>query len=251
MSKKKTTEEFIKDAITKHGMKYQYTKVVYKTNKDKVIITCPEHGDFEQRPNDHLTGYSCMACTNQNKGIIISKTKAGKYRTFTEWDSYIKDNYPRLKLINILNDHSIRKGKMELECTLHSHKFITSTATVAKSNKMLCPICVRQKHQKQPDTYSETELYVYLLYLPQFGMYKLGLSKDPSKRLKYRNEIVWQRLLPKVEAINFEHWVHTMYEDHRYCGTIKLIGAGTTELYTTKILTDGESLYERFRHSME
>ena len=56
MSKRKTTEEFIRDAIKIHGNKYDYSKVEYIKNDSEVIITCPEHGDFKQTPNKHLLG---------------------------------------------------------------------------------------------------------------------------------------------------------------------------------------------------
>lgn len=36
MSKKKTTEEFIIDAVTKHGTQYQYTKLYIKLIKIKL-----------------------------------------------------------------------------------------------------------------------------------------------------------------------------------------------------------------------
>lgn len=251
MSKKKTTEEFIIDAVAKHGTQYQYTKVVYKTNKDKVIITCPKHGDFNQRPNDHLIGNGCPECAKSAKGIKISKTKSSNFRTFIEWNDYIKIKYPKLKLVSIIGSSGARDGNMELECTIHSHTFTTSNATVLHNNKHLCPICVKQTHQKQSDTFTELNLYVYLYFIPSIGMYKLGVSKDPSKRLKIKADLIWTKLLPKDEAINFEHWIHNTYIDYRYCGTVKLISSGNTELYTTKILLDCESIYKRFRDSIE
>jgi len=58
----KTTEEFIEDAIRLHGDKYRYDKVNYINSKEKVIITCPEHGDFETTPNEHLAGRGCPKC---------------------------------------------------------------------------------------------------------------------------------------------------------------------------------------------
>ena len=72
MSKKKTKEEFIKEATEKHEGKYDYSKVDYVKNNIKVCIICPkpEHGEFWQRPNDHLSGYGCPRC-----GKTYSPTK--------------------------------------------------------------------------------------------------------------------------------------------------------------------------------
>jgi len=58
----KTLDEFIRQAQEVHGNKYDYSKVEYKGNKEKVCITCPEHGDFWQTPNSHLRGSGCPAC---------------------------------------------------------------------------------------------------------------------------------------------------------------------------------------------
>ena len=62
MPKKKTKEEFIKDAREKHGVKYDYSKVEYVNSKTKVCIICPEHGEFWQIPNSHLSGKGCSKC---------------------------------------------------------------------------------------------------------------------------------------------------------------------------------------------
>lgn len=57
MRKKLTTKEFIEKAKQIHDDKYYYTKIMYVNSRTKVVITCPEHGDFEQLPSSHLQGY--------------------------------------------------------------------------------------------------------------------------------------------------------------------------------------------------
>ncbi len=57
-----TTEEFILKAQAVHGDKYDYSKVEYVNNKTKVCIICPEHGEFWQRPNDHISHAECPKC---------------------------------------------------------------------------------------------------------------------------------------------------------------------------------------------
>lgn len=59
-----TTEEFVKKARSVHGDKYDYGRSVYSSNKKKMKITCPEHGDFEQRAKDHLRGNGCPSCAD-------------------------------------------------------------------------------------------------------------------------------------------------------------------------------------------
>lgn len=60
---RRTVDEFITDAEIKHGGKYKYDKVNFNNIRDKVIITCPNHGDFEQVARDHLRGAGCPDCS--------------------------------------------------------------------------------------------------------------------------------------------------------------------------------------------
>lgn len=60
--RKNNTENFIKRATEKHNGKYDYSKVEYVNNHTKVCIICPEHGEFWQKPNDHLRGIGCFQC---------------------------------------------------------------------------------------------------------------------------------------------------------------------------------------------
>ena len=66
---KLTTETFIKKAKEIHGNKYDYSKVEYINSQTPVCIICPEHGEFWQIPNNHLSKkYDCPKCN-----AVISK----------------------------------------------------------------------------------------------------------------------------------------------------------------------------------
>jgi len=69
MSYKKTTEEFIEEAKKIHGDKYDYSKSVYSGKDKKIIIVCPEHGEFKQTPHSHLQGKGCPKCANKLNGL--------------------------------------------------------------------------------------------------------------------------------------------------------------------------------------
>lgn len=56
------TITYIEKANKKHNGKYGYTKTIYTGSKDKLIITCPIHGDFTQVANQHLFGTGCPKC---------------------------------------------------------------------------------------------------------------------------------------------------------------------------------------------
>lgn len=61
-ARRRTSDDFISLARNVHGDKYDYSKVDYQGNKVKVCITCPEHGNFWQVPNSHLSGRGCPVC---------------------------------------------------------------------------------------------------------------------------------------------------------------------------------------------
>lgn len=64
--KKLTQDDFIKRATEVHNNKYSYENVIYINTKEKVSITCPEHGDFEQSPGHHLNGFGCAKCSGKH-----------------------------------------------------------------------------------------------------------------------------------------------------------------------------------------
>ena len=73
MGEKITTQEFIKKAQKVHGDKYDYSKVDYINSQTKIIIVCPEHGEFEQVPNNHLNGRGCLQCKRDNQKISLEE----------------------------------------------------------------------------------------------------------------------------------------------------------------------------------
>ena len=59
---RRTTADFIEDASKIHGDKYDYSKAEFLNTKQKLTIICPEHGEFVQEPEVHLTGCGCPKC---------------------------------------------------------------------------------------------------------------------------------------------------------------------------------------------
>lgn len=57
-----TRDSFIEKANSIFNGKYSYEKVNYVDYKTEVTITCPIHGDFKQRPSNHLKGHGCPLC---------------------------------------------------------------------------------------------------------------------------------------------------------------------------------------------
>lgn len=79
LKKRNTLNNFIEQAKSIHGDKYDYSLVEYVSNYTKVKIICPKHGMFEQKPNSHITGKSgCLICSGKyrsDKIFFIEKSK--------------------------------------------------------------------------------------------------------------------------------------------------------------------------------
>ena len=76
---KTTTEAFIEKSRSVHGGRYDYSKAVYKNNITPVCIICPEHGEFWQKPMNHLAGCGCPEC-----GLDRSKQETKLYNVLSE-----------------------------------------------------------------------------------------------------------------------------------------------------------------------
>lgn len=63
------TEKFIERATMKHGDKFDYSLAKYKTKCDIVRIICPKHGEFQQRPDVHISSkHGCPKCFHEVRG---------------------------------------------------------------------------------------------------------------------------------------------------------------------------------------
>ena len=61
----RNTEDFIQRAKSIHGDRFDYSPTQYTKLKEKVIIICPDHGEFSTYPNTHLGskgGTGCKEC---------------------------------------------------------------------------------------------------------------------------------------------------------------------------------------------
>ena len=70
MPPKKTlnTEELIFKFKKVHGDNFDYSKVIFQGITSKVIIICPDHGEFAQQPRLHLRGSNgCKTCIKLRK----------------------------------------------------------------------------------------------------------------------------------------------------------------------------------------
>lgn len=84
---------FIKEAIKIHGDKYNYSKTIYKTARQKVTIICPKHGEFEQLANAHLQGEGCFQCERERRAKSTENFIKEAKKVHGDTYDYCKVNY--------------------------------------------------------------------------------------------------------------------------------------------------------------
>ncbi len=93
---------FIEKSKNIHNDKYDYSKVEYLNNHTKVCIICPIHGEFWQKPNDHLRGVGCSKCNESHlektvcnilleNDIIFERQKRFEWLGKQSLDFYLPD----------------------------------------------------------------------------------------------------------------------------------------------------------------
>lgn len=82
-TKKITQEDFILRAKIIHNEYYEYNRSLYVNSQTHVIITCPIHGEFKQKPAWHLSGSGCKQCG-------IETIRKQKQKTQTEYIKQLK-----------------------------------------------------------------------------------------------------------------------------------------------------------------
>ena len=135
--------KFIEKAKLIHGDKYNYTKSNYIKNYEKVCIICPEHGEFWQRPNDHLSGNGCPTCWRERRG----KHKKISLETFLNKAKEIhgnKYNYSKVAFNSVMD-------KVCIICPEHGEFWQTPNDHV--NNKRNCPQCAHRSYKKTTEEF--------------------------------------------------------------------------------------------------
>lgn len=91
--------------------KYTYEKFVYKTAKEKSIVTCSIHGDFLITPSDHKSGYGCRECGIER---CITSRKKSKELWLQEFGEIYSNKYTYILPQNMGN-----KSKITVVCPDH------------------------------------------------------------------------------------------------------------------------------------
>lgn len=120
--------EFKKRANIIHNNKYNYEKSIYTGVNKKLIIICPEHGEFEQTPGAHLRGSGCIKCATEEQRI-------GK-EEFISRANIVHHNKYDYSLVNYSNN----RKKVKIFCPKCKKYFLQCPFNHLKGHG--CPQCV-------------------------------------------------------------------------------------------------------------
>ena len=126
--KNSKTKEFIKKARNIHGFRYNYSKVKYIDSNTNIIIICDKHGEFPQRPGNHIKNKpsNCPKCSGKYQPTtkeFIAKCKK-KHGNKFDYSEVVYKN---------------QKTKITLKC-LKCNNYIYPTAD-CHLNRGGCAIC--------------------------------------------------------------------------------------------------------------
>lgn len=165
-----STEEFIERARIVHGDKYDYSKVNYTLRSNKIIITCPTHGDFEQVPNNHLNKNGCRLCWRAERSYDAEEFRKKAASVHGNKYDYSKVVYKNamIKICVVCTQHG------DFYCTPNNHLSSKSGCPRCKKSKgELAVISILSKHNiKYLDEYKLPHYnFEYDFYLPELNVF--------------------------------------------------------------------------------
>ena len=123
-SKKLSTETFSINSKLIHGNKFDYSKVKYVNNCIKVVILCSIHGEFFQRPQDHMRGMGCPKCVGKNKTT----------EEFVKQSNIIHENKYDYSTVKYINAYT----KIKIICKKHGEFEQTPSHHLSKQGCQKC-----------------------------------------------------------------------------------------------------------------
>lgn len=222
----RTTEQFIEEAIKIHGFKYGYDKTIYNKYNKKVIISCSEHGEFEQTPADHLQGCGCQTCAISNSPQMKPKLLI----KFIEESLSIHGNFYTYNKVHYLGSNK----KVIITCPIHGDWEQTPSNHIRGNG---CPKCSKSGFNP-----NKPAILYYLKITTDTDkvFYKVGITnRTVNERFSLTElkkiEIIKQRIYDNgQDALTKEREILQKYKEYKYHGP-KILESGNTELFIRDI----------------
>jgi hypothetical protein len=240
-SAKNKTEYFIAQSRLIHGNFYFYSEVDWISDTDKVIITCPIHGNFEQTPNSHKNGSGCYHCGR----VKTIKKQTQKFSEFLLKAKEIHgDKYEYFE-----EEFTNTSYKTKIRCIKHDHTFYQTPNNHLSGQR--CKLCgVESLTQKQRDNnvepwthhgwvekaqrskyFDSFKVYVIKCWNEEESFYKIGRSFNKIKQRFRSISMPYNYKVIKciehedgLEVCRIEHELLRLNKAHKYTPKIKFGG---------------------------
>ena len=139
------TKDFIYRSIKKYGDIFTYDRSYRKKWTDKVIVTCPIHGNFKVIPNTFLNKYGigCPSCSREEKKRLQFLKEADKF------EKKLKKKYPQFSIIN-KNEYNGYNNKLLFKCNIDECIFSATPNSILNGNTV-CPACKKEKERQKQE----------------------------------------------------------------------------------------------------
>lgn len=190
---KKTLEEFISEASMKYNGKFDYSKSVYVNYTTPLIIICPIHGEFVQRPSDHFrSSFGCFECSRPHMGKDLISSEE-----FIKRASKLHDNYYSYEK----SIYTGRKNPLIITCPVHGD-FLQTPNTHLRDNrksgtKSGCKICNSGKNKFTHDKFLELARQMHDHKFEYLSLYE-GMEKKIKIRCVECENIFYQNAASHV-----------------------------------------------------
>jgi hypothetical protein len=134
MAGRLTLKGFLERAKLVHGDKYDYSKITYLYESDKITIFCKKHqSEFQQSVHKHLAGQGCRDCSIEANGdrCRTSVQKFIEKAREIHGDKYIYNG------VEYKNSHA----NVKINCPTHGDFYQTPGNHTHKTNPQGCPEC--------------------------------------------------------------------------------------------------------------
>lgn len=227
---------FLENAYSKHGTRYDYSKSIFKSTKERMEIECPEHGSFWQTPSGHIKTSGCLKCSHEEKG----KSSRKSTEEFIQEAEMIHGK----KFIYTLTEYKTRTDDVIIECPEHGpFQQEARQHLIGKGGCLPCSLKNRDvglwnmtpEHPRANDI-----CYLYIIKLSGNGeeFYKYGISKDYNMRHRkiqyatgYNIELLDVIVDTRISCAKMEGKLKKLHKrKNKYIPLIKF--GGYTECYT-------------------
>jgi very-short-patch-repair endonuclease len=168
-----TNQTFIERSKQIHDSFYSYEKTNFIRSHTKIVVTCPNHGDFRTKPYNHLNGSGCMLCGREK----TTKARRLNQKDFLQrikeihGDTYIFDNAEyvnsRTKVSLICRKHGlIKMSPRELLQGSGCRKCLNKTE--GKLREILCELIPKSEIISEKIIFNLKRMD---FYIPELSLY--------------------------------------------------------------------------------